>query len=292
MKKVLWSLLFLVGLVVIECSLVGYIGIWREAFWQAVENKQLSIFIHKIIQFAIVALSACLVSGYSTYLSGKISLKLREQLTFKAMISPEIFDAVKNIEGGAQRIQEDCNSYYVLLINLLTNFLRNGLIFIVFCGIIWMQLGPIYLLVPITYTLIGTGIAWKLAIPLINLNYKNQQYEAAFRHKLQSMTRRIKDKSRAILLIFTQVFDNNMDLYKTTKKLTYFQSFYNQVTVMVPYIILAPIYFGGKITFGILMQTASGMGHIIDSLSYLINSFNDINKFLSCQKRLREVKLI
>ena len=51
-------------------------------------------------------------------------------------------------------------------------------------------------------------------------------------------------------------------------------------------------YFSYKISFGVLMQCGASIGHIIDSLSYFINSFNDINRLISGHRRLKEINFL
>lgn len=274
-------------LVLLECSGIAFISVWRESFWQSVENKQLHSFFNMLGLFSIVALLLCFISGYTTYLISYLSLLIRTDLTEKALSKDHHL-----IEGGEQRVQEDCHNYPFYLLNILVGLSRNIIVFVTFCVIIVLQVGPIYLILPIIYTLIGTGCAAKLAKPLINLNYQNQNVEAAFRRWVLRMGSIVIEKPLKLYESYKAVFDNNKQLYVATKKLSYFQSFYNQITVIVPYLLLFSVYFSGKITFGIFMQVAASVAGIIDSMSYLINSFNDINNMLSCRRRLKELKVI
>ncbi len=256
-----------------ECGSIGAIGILREGFWNSVSNHDLTQFILYLVYFAVVALFACLVSGYGQYIGSYLSLVLRRQLTRKAL------KTIVQVENYQQRIQEDCMVYNQLKIGLIVGGVRNTVILLTYATILVYQLSWGYLTLPIAYAIIGTLIAAKIARPLINLNYINQNLEAAFRQVLSKLN-------------YARAHRNNYNLFKTTKYLSYFQSFYGQITVMVPYLILAPAYFGLKITFGIFMQTASAMNTVIDSLSYGINSFNDFNRYLSCRRRLQESKII
>lgn len=258
----------------IECSMGGFIGFWREYFWSAVSNHQHSTFVLYLVYFSIAALIACLVSGYGQYLANYASLVLRHKLTRKAF---KLKDC--RVENLPQRIQEDCFSYNQLMIGLIVGYVRNITMFIVYGYILIHQLGGIYLTYPILYTILGTLIAMRLAKPLVNLNYINQNVEAKFRQYLTKVN-------------YASVHRNNHNLFKTTKYLQYFQSFYGQISVIIPYIILAPAYFSFKITFGILMQASAAINTIIECLSFTITSFNDFNRFLSCRRRLKEIRLI
>lgn len=265
----------LTAFLLLDCALGGYIGFWREPFWASVGQKHLGLFIYYLSLFSIVALISCYINGKSTYLAGIIALEIRTKLTKKAFLLNNHGD----IEGGSQRIQEDCFSYPTLMISLVGGLLRSIIMLIVFAIILLYRVEWYYLLIPVVYAIIGTLIAGKIAHPLIDLNYINQVAEAKFRQVLTKVN-------------YLMVHRNNYNLFVTTKKLTYFQTFYNQITVIVPYIILSGLYFSSKITFGVFMQVASSMAEIINSMSYLINVFPDINRFLSCRRRLKEMRIL
>jgi putative ATP-binding cassette transporter len=265
----------LIILLLIDCAMGGYIAIWREGYWSSLEHKQFLKWGWYIAQFIGLALASCAVSGYSQYITNIVSLNIRTRLTRKALK----LDNYGAIEGGGQRIQEDCMSYPSLLINLSLGLVRAFIMIGIYCFIIIKGIGLVWLLLPVGYALVGTLLAGKIAFPLIKLNYLNQVVEAKFRQILTKLN-------------YVAVHKNNYNMFIRSKYLQYFQSFYNQITVIVPHLLLATLYFTGKITFGIFMQVASSIAELINSLSYLLNSFGDINRFLSCRKRLKELKII
>lgn len=267
-------------LIILECLFISFIGIWREYFWQSVVSHDYLKFSLYLGYFSIAALLACLVNGYSQFIQNYLSLILRHRLTKKAFkMSQDMSLECRKIENLEQRIQDDCFSYNTLKIGLLVGGIRNTMVFLVYSSILIYQLSLGYLILPILYAIIGTIIAMRIARPLINLNYINQNFEATFRRFLTRLN-------------YAKVHRNNYNLFKTTKYLAYFQSFYSQITIIVPYLLLAPAYFSLKITFGVLMQCSSSINQIIDCLSYGIQSFNDFNKFLSCRKRLIEIGVL
>ncbi len=262
-------------LILIDCALGGYIAVWRESYWQSLVDKKFYLWLWYIGQFSIIALLSCFVAGFSGYITNIIGLYYRTKFTQVALLSK----THSIIEGGSQRVQEDCMNYPALMIQIITGLFRSTIMIVVFSTIILHQLPTQYFIIPIIYTLIGTYLASKIAKPLINLNYLNQVVEAKFRQ----------------LLTFTdyiKVHKNNRRLFKRTKYLQYFQSFYNQITVIIPHLMLLFVYFSGKITFGVFMQVASSMNELISNMSYFINSFDVINRFLSCRKRLKEIGVI
>jgi putative ATP-binding cassette transporter len=57
------------------------------------------------------------------------------------------------------------------------------------------------------------------------------------------------------------------------KKLTWFQSFYGQLAVIFPYVVVAPRYFSNAIPLGGLMQTGSAFGQVQGSMSWFIDAY-------------------
>lgn len=280
-----YYLILLSLLLLIDCSIGAFIGVWRESYWGALSNKEFYTWLYLLGQFALAALLSCFISGYSNYLGNILSLYYRGKLTSKALSLN-----YNLIEGGAQRVQEDCRDYPQLLIQLVTGGFKSFIMIFVFLTIIYMQLGLSYLIISMIYAGIGTVLASKIAKPLINLNYLNQVVEAKFRKRLQEFKKYLhQDNRRGIYL---EVRTNNLNLFTKLKYLQYFQSFYNQITVIIPHIILLFVYFSGKITFGVFMQVASSIAELINNLSFFINSFDQINKLISCRKRLKELEII
>lgn len=267
-----WSVL--IFLILVEASGVLGLGIWREYFWAAVSDKQVFLFWKLLGVFSVIALLLCVLSGVIGYMSTMMALRTRKSLTLRAFGTK-----YHSIEGGNQRVQEDCLMYPTLLNTLMIAALRNGLGILIAVYLILMALPWYYIVIPISYAMVSTGLAAVIAKPLINLNYLNQVAEAAFRASPNWLT------------YYRTIVVNSFMAVKT-KHLSYFQSFYAQITVIVPLIILAPSYFGAIISFGILMQQAAAMRDMIDGMGYFVGSFDTINKFLSCKKRLKELEVI
>lgn len=247
---------------------------WREYFWESVSKLDYNKFVYYIIIFTAIALILCVVSALINYWTAILGLRERKHLT-KVAITKDY----NNIEGGAQRVQEDCYRYPVIRNFLVVGLIQTLLSMCVAIYIVLSQLAWYYVLIPIAYSAIMSLIGAKIAHPLIGLNYLKQKTEAAFRFNVCREN-------------FKEANSTQYKVAKARKKLSYFQGFYNQITVIIPFIVLAPDYFGHIIAFGALMQLSSALAELINSASYFINSFADINDWLSCRKRLKELEIL
>lgn len=183
------------------------------------------------------------------------------------------------IDNLRQRHQEDCQAYPNLYLTLVFGLGKAVVYFIVFSISLIYNFSWVYLLIMTLYTIISTWIAHKVARPLIKLNYDTQQAEATYRDNLTQT-----NLERCISIMF--------GLASNTKRLSYFQTFYGQIAVILPICLCSPSYFMGALSLGALMQATGIMSTITDNLGFGITSFNDINKFRSCRARLKEAGIL
>jgi putative ATP-binding cassette transporter len=261
---------YVILLSLIEISAALYLTFWRELFWNYVEARNFHGFCVQIAVFTATALIFCLVNAYAGYYTTLCAIKFREQLNNRA------YRIVHDAENLNQRVQEDCRDYPDLLLQIIFGIGKAAIYVIVFAVSLAINFNLIYLGIIIAYASISTLIAQRIAKPLVSLNYVTQQAEATYRNNLSGLN-------------FANCIQIMLGLALKTKRLSYFQTFYAQIAVILPIVIVAPAYFGGALTLGALMQATGTMGTITDNLSFGITSFNIINKFKSCKKRLHEI---
>lgn len=259
---------------IIELGCSFYLTIFREHFWNAISNREQLQFIQQLGIFTIVAVVIGFVSGLSGYLVSLTAIKWRQILNANAINLRN-----SKIENVSQRIQEDCSTYPDLVLNLGWSFLKAIIYIVVFSAALIYSFSYTYLLIILAYTIIGSLITHYIAKPLIHLNYENQRVEASYRQVLTDFN-------------FRRCVDVMLGLAKKQKHLTYFQQFYGQVGVVIPLIIIAPIFFTTGMTLGSLMRFNSIGNTIIDNMNTGVNSFGMINRLISCRKRLKEAAII
>lgn len=269
---------YLVGLVILALIELGFslwLTFWRENFWNYIEAKNYGMFTYEILLFLGVALCICFVVGISGYILSLTAIRWREILNTKAQ------SLVHNSEtvNVPQRIQEDCGAYPDLMLNIGWGFLKAIAYVLVFSATILYNFSWLYLAVLVGYSIVGTFLTHIIAKPLIKLNYDNQQAEATYRNELS-----ISNFQNCIAIMF--------NLARRQKHLTYFQQFYGQIGVVVPLILVAPLYFTTAMPLGTLIRFNSTAATILDNMSYGISSFAAFNRLLSCRKRLKEINVL
>ncbi|AMJ59086.1 ABC transporter ATP-binding protein/permease [Bosea sp. PAMC 26642] len=206
-----------------------------------------------------------------------------------------------------QRISEDTRSFLNQTYSFSLTMLTQVSTLVSFSIILWNI--PVAIPIPGTdiivpgflfwatliYAAVATWITHLIGKPLIALDFEQERREANFRFSLA----RLREYSEQIALMrgepaeqqhlgrrFAAIVENFYQLMWRKLKLTTFTLSYNQANVVIPYVLLAPYYFAGAISFGVLSQVASAFGRVETAMSFFINSYQSIASYLASINRL------
>jgi len=223
--------------------------------------------------------------------------------------------------GGAdnpdQRISEDINrfidggqvgygiySFSIVLISTLSSLVS-------FAIVLWAsrQTSPclygyrgagFLFWIALIYAFIGSLMTGLIGYPLVALNFAQQRYEANFRFSLA----RLREYAEQIALLagertekaslktrFGAIVINYFRIIACRKNLVAATSIYGQASEIIPYLIVAPFYFAGKVTLGIMMQTARGFLSVQSALNFFVTYFVSLADFKAVLDRLTSFDL-
>ncbi|HLH12499.1 MAG TPA: ABC transporter ATP-binding protein/permease [Methylovirgula sp.] len=207
-------------------------------------------------------------------------------------------DINRFIDGG--QISYGVYSFSILLLSKLTSFVS-------FSIILWtlsesFTLPYTHIAVPgflcwvaIVYAGLGTLITHWIGRPLARLSFIRQRYEADFRFSLA----RLREYAEQVALLrgetvekmslrqrFAAIVKNYFEIVHCRKKLTAFTASYAQLSPFIPYIVSAPFYFAGKISLGIMTQTANAFSNVNDALTFFVTYYVELADFKSVLDRL------
>ncbi|TCR65039.1 ABC transporter ATP-binding protein/permease [Bosea sp. BK604] len=212
-----------------------------------------------------------------------------------------------SVDNPDQRIAEDTrafvNSTYNYTLPLLTQvstlvsfsiILWNIPVSFTFPGTSIPAPGYLFWIVTI-YAVVATWLTHLIGRPLIALEFEQEKREATFRFSLA----RLREYSEQIALMvgeptervhlahrFGDIVINFYRIVWARLKLGSFTSSYNQISVVLPYIVLAPYYFAGTITLGIMMQVAGAFDRVQTALSFIIDRYQSLASYLASIDRL------
>ena len=315
-----WALAFfafLVGLsfVIVEIN-VRY-SYWNNRFFTALQEKNVDSFWAEVLVFAQIAAAFIAVAVLRYVLQQVFEIRWRTWLTnhfIERWTAADAFYKMQMTHRGTdnpdQRISEDLNSFVSLTLGLALSFISNAATLASFTFVLWSLSAPIE-----TFTIAGTEVTipgilfWAALIysvfitwvshlvgrPLVGLNFNRERREADFRFGLV----RMRENAEAIALYggadverdrlesrFEQVRRNFMDIVHRQKILVGVQSFFDQAVVLLPTLLVAPIYFTGKVPFGQITQTGVAFGQVQGAFSWFANLYTTLAQWVAVVQRL------
>src|SRR5260370_2052387 len=149
--------------------------------------------------------------------------------------------------------------------------------------------------VALVLSLVGTWLTHLIGKPLVQLEFRQERYEADFRFALA----RVREYSEQVALLrgenaerrilggrFGAVGSNFYAIVGRTLKLLTFTTTYFQANVVIPYIIVAPYFFLGKITLAQMTQTAGAFGRVESALTSFITRYQPLAPYQPFSARL------
>jgi putative ATP-binding cassette transporter len=160
--------------------------------------------------------------------------------------------------------------------------------------VLW-TISPLLFGVAIGYAIIGTVVAIYLGRPLIGLNYRQSDQEAAFRSELIhvrengesiALLRREGRLTTRLLRRIEGVADNFRRITSVNRNLSFFTTGYNNLIQLIPALIVAPLFIRGKVEFGVITQSAAAFAQLLGAFSLIVNQFQAISTFAAVIARL------
>ncbi len=295
---------------------------WYGRFYDGLQNKDVTVFWREIRVFCVLAFFNIALQVLKFYVTQLLQLRWRAWLTRhyltrwmadRTFYELELARYAKK-DGATpdnpdQRIQEDMQLFTAATMTLSMGLLNAVVTLVSFVGILWGLSGTVTLplggnsyeiagsmvWLAVVYCVVGTIITHYIGRPLIGLNFRQQRFEADFRHHLV----RVREYSEAIALDrgetvergqldlrFGAVLRNYLALIKQQKNLVTFTAFFGQAAVIFPFVVAAPRFFSGAIQLGQLMQISSAFGKVQDSLSWFVDNYDNVAAWRATADRL------
>src|SRR6195256_142948 len=309
----------LAAVIAIELALVGndvLLNQWRNRFYNALQEKDWDGFVREITIFSVLATVLVVLSIYQLYLNQWLQIRWRRWMTTK-YLGEWLHDANHyrmQLQGDAadnpdQRLTDDVKLFVDQTLNIGVGLLSSIVTLASFVVILWglSAAAPMHVFggeftIPgylvwgaLIYAIFGTALTQWIGSPLVNLDFRQQRFEADFRFNLV----RVRENSEQIALLqgesaerqrlserFGRVVDNWYGIMSRTKRLGAFTRSYSQAAVIFPYILVAPAYFADKIQLGGMMQTASAFSSVQTALSFFVSIYRTLAEWRAVVARL------
>lgn len=296
-----WLLLGLLLFLSLSVSLlnvvISYVG---NFFTTALAEKDQTTFWRFLFVYAGVFVIGTPIVVTYTYTREKLGLLWREWMTskflsqyFKNRAYYEI-NSDPQIDNPDQRVSEDIKSFTRTSLSFLLIILGAIIDVISFTGILWMISKKLSIFL-ILYAVVGTLITLFIGKRLIHLNFNQLRREADFRYGLVH----IRDHAESIAFYrgelqekyqvkqrFMDAFQNFNLLIGWQRNVDYFTTSYRYAVVILPSLIMAPIYFSGEIRYGDITQANIAFSQVLAAFSVVVNQIEQLSAFAAGIERL------
>jgi putative ATP-binding cassette transporter len=314
-RKVAWGLT--IALIVINQFQVGInvrLSFFSRDWFNAIQNKDQAAFWSLLLTvFLFWAMIAVVVNLIEYFLENVLKIRWREHMVggfggrWLANGNHYRMGFLGEADNPDQRIAEDVRSYinntYAFSISLLSTISN----LVSFSIILWsipaqFAIPGTSIIIPglpfwvaLIYSVIGTWLTHVIGRPLIRIDFNQEKYEANFRYALARLREYAEQvallrgegaERRHLDLRFAEVVRNYYELVKQNLKLNSFVSAYFQASVVVPYILVAPAYFAGKLTLGQMNQTAGAFGRVESAMQWFIARYASLANYKAVVDRL------
>lgn len=326
-----WLLLSVIGIITAAgVWILTRLNSWYNDFYNSMVNLDKVEFQKQLIAFMIILVALVLINSCNAFFKSCLIIHWRRFMTgdfirqwmkndsfYKTRFTPHPSD------NPDQRIAEDLREFVSLTQSLVIGTITSGATFFTFLVVLWnlssacdFSIGSYTLHLPdgylvylaFIYAIFGTLIAFWIGHPLVKLNFAQQRCEADYRFALI----RVRNNSESIAMydgqkqeeevlenFFLILVSNFKRLITKELWLRIYTLSYNQTAVIFPFLIASPLYFSGAINIGTLMQISTAFDHVKESLSTIIDNFNQwvrwksvVDRLGSFQKNLREASEI
>ncbi|EOY14316.1 Peroxisomal membrane ABC transporter family, PMP family isoform 2 [Theobroma cacao] len=200
------------------------------------------------------------------------------------------------IDNPDQRIVDDLSSFTSTALAFSLTLFNAAVDLISFSNILYAIYPPLFVVL-LLYSIGGTAISVFLGKGLVNLNFLQEKKEADFRYGLVRVRENAEsiafyggedNELQLLLQRFTSAFENLTQLLISSRNLEFFTNGYRYLIQILPAAVVAPMYFSGKIEFGVINQSVSAFNHILGDFSLIVYQFQAISAFSAVIDRLGE----
>jgi vitamin B12/bleomycin/antimicrobial peptide transport system ATP-binding/permease protein len=279
---------------------------WNKPFYDALSRRDMNDFLVQLGVFFIIAGSLLVLNVIQRWLNETTKYKLREGLVRDLlghwMIPRKAFWMANSGTMGVnpdQRMSEDAHKLCDLSTDLSVGLFQASILLISFAGVLWTisedfsfrwegvdyALPGFMLWAAIGYALAGSLLSYVVGRNLIGRNAERYAREADLRFSLVRINEHLDgislaegeaDERRRVEQHLANVMVAMRRLVKGLTNLTWITAGFGWITGIAPILVAAPLYFGGKTTFGGMMMAAAAFTQAQSSLRWFVDNFSAI----------------
>jgi putative ATP-binding cassette transporter len=290
-------LTFMVGL---SQLLVSYAG---RDFVNALTEKNVAGFYRHLWIYLGSFAFAIPIGVFYRYCAERLALLWRRWLT-NILVSRFFFNrayyrlrASDRVDNPDQRISEDIRSFTTGVLGYVLTVINSCVTLFAFAGVLYTISWKLPVVL-VFYAGVGTWLSILIGGPLVGLDFQKFQMEANFRYALVRVRdnaesiaffRGEKRELRDLMARFADVLDNTMRIIGWNRTLGFFTNGYNYLALIVPVLVVGPMFMQNKIEYGVVTQSQGAFAEVLLALSVIVTQFEGLSIFAAAINRLGDL---
>jgi putative ATP-binding cassette transporter len=199
-----------------------------------------------------------------------------------------------DVDNPDQRVTEDVRTFTEQALAIFLILLNSTITLISFCGVLW-SITPWLLLAAVLYTVFGSVTTVLLGKRLIKFDVHQFRKEADLRYDLIQ----VRNHGEQIALLggepeekgrlrrrLEAVVANMKGIIGLSRNINFFAVGYDNLSLLVPLLVVAPLYIRGDVEFGTIAQAQLAFPFVIGAFSLLVKEFQRISTMGAVIERL------
>ncbi len=285
---------------------------WQKLFFNAIQLMNTAEFTHQLLRFGGLSLLFLPLNGCQRYLLGLAQIRWRqwssENYTNRLLKGRNYYRlryAAGDMDNPDQRIAEDLRLFPVDTVNMAFGFIEAMGSLTAFSMILWNSPGSPELggmIIPgflfwlaFFFSLAGSWANHLMGKILSIFKREQQKYEANYRFSLVWLREHAEsiaaysgeEREKEVLADrFGSIAGMWRSILRRNRTLDWFFSGYNQLSFILPYLVLASRFFAGAILLGDVQQSANAFSQTRMAFSWFIYNYGSLAEWKATVDRL------
>ncbi|MDR2678826.1 MAG: ABC transporter ATP-binding protein/permease, partial [Zoogloeaceae bacterium] len=313
-----WLLALIIGIDLMQTYFSVRISYWYRDYWDALETRNVGAFWDLLWAYIFVISLWTVFMTARTWFFQALEIRWRTWMTdvfLQRWLEDKAYYRIAhsgNIDNPDQRIGEDLQMMASKTLSLSLGLIVNlaglvshavivwelsGSLFLALGGDVRLEIPGYMLWVAVLFALGGSWLLEKIGYPLVRADYHQQRCEAHFRFLMMRVRENAEQiafysggraETARLSAAFMAIRDNWRRVMDYTKRIALFNEAYNEIGAYLPLFIIAPRYFAGQVTLGVVQQLTQAVNRVRIMLSWFISSYKSLALLRSVLQRLIE----